>query len=191
MPRWTTFAPAAALLVLAMTLAACGDDGDDGDPSPTGAGPTATGGAAEMSLTSSAFGDNETIPVQYTCDGDNISPPLAFAGVPEDAVSLALLVDDPDAPGGSFVHWTVWNIDPETSDVEEGSPPAGATEGANGAGQGYTGPCPPSGEHRYIFTLYALDGVPDIEAAAGKAELLAAIEGKVLAEAELIGLYER
>jgi Raf kinase inhibitor-like YbhB/YbcL family protein len=181
------------MLITVLSFAACEDDEDDGDSSPTdAAGPTATGSetAAEMTVTSTAFESNASIPVQYTCDGANTSPPLAITGVPEDAISLALLMDDPDAPGGSFVHWTIWNIDPAAPDAAEGSPPQGSTEGLNGAGQpGYTGPCPPSGEHRYIFTMYALSGVPDLDATSGKAELLAAIEPQIIAEAELIGLY--
>jgi Raf kinase inhibitor-like YbhB/YbcL family protein len=173
-----------------------GDDDSESDATPsavssgTATGPDSTG---EMTITSSAFANNEAIPVQYTCDGANTSPPLTITGVPEDATSLALLMDDPDAPGGSFVHWTIWNIDPGAPNAPEGSAPQGSTEGLNGAGQpGYTGPCPPSGEHRYIFTVYALSGVPDLDAAtSGKTELLAAIEPQIIAEAELIGLYSR
>jgi Raf kinase inhibitor-like YbhB/YbcL family protein len=184
----------AAVVMLALSLAACEDDGDDESSSPTESGATATGAEpAEMSITSSAFGNNEPIPMQYTCDGANTSPPLTVTGVPEDTTSLALLMDDPDAPGGSFVHWTIWNIDPAAPDAPEGSAPQGSTEGLNGAGAtGYTGPCPPSGEHRYIFTVYALSGVPNIDAtSSGKTELLAAIEPQIIAEAELIGLYSR
>jgi Raf kinase inhibitor-like YbhB/YbcL family protein len=190
------FCIAAVMLIGVLALAACEDDEDDGDSSPTTAdSSTATEStpAAEMSITSTAFENNASIPVEYTCDGANTSPPLAITGVPEDAVSLALLMDDPDAPGGSFVHWTIWNIDPAAPDAAEGSAPQGSTEGLNGTGQpGYTGPCPPSGEHRYIFTVYALSGVPDLDAAtSGKEELLAAIEPQIVAEAELIGLYTR
>lgn len=114
------------------------------------------GGA--MSLTSSAFADNEPMPVQYTCDGDNISPPLTIDGIPEGAASLALTVIDIDGPGGAFVHWTVWNIDPATTAVPENTVPQGGGEGATSRDEpGYFGPCPPSGTHRYVFTLYVLD----------------------------------
>ncbi len=179
-------------------MLAC-DGGGDGAATPTEpapATPTEASGDAqpdgELQLTSSAFGENEAIPVRYTCDGDNVSPPLTISGVP-DAASLALIVDDPDAPGGSFVHWTVWNIDPATAEVAEGTVPGNGSEGLNGGGRaGYTGPCPPSGTHRYIFTLYALDAALTIDPeSSGKAELEVAIEGHILAQAELTGRYER
>lgn len=190
------FAPLALVALLALVTLACGESEETPEPAaPTEPGVTATepAGAGELSLTSSAFGDNESIPVRYTCDGDNISPPLTISGVPEGAAALALLVDDPDAPGGSFVHWTVANIDPTVTEVPEGAVPQGGVEGTHGAGgTGYTGPCPPSGEHRYVFTLYALDAPLALEAGAfDKEALLAAIEGHVIAETTLTGLYER
>ncbi|MEX1254524.1 MAG: YbhB/YbcL family Raf kinase inhibitor-like protein [Dehalococcoidia bacterium] len=191
-------------LALTLVAVACDDDeGGDGTATATtepqatdqAPAPTATDAAAsgELSLTSSAFADNEAIPVKYTCDGDNVSPPLAIGGVPEGAATLALIVDDPDAPSGSFVHWTVYNIDPTTEKVAEGLAPGDGTEGLNGTGQpGYTGPCPPSGTHRYIFTLYALDVGLNLDAAAsGKEELEAAMAGHIVAQTELTGTYAR
>ena len=112
-----------------------------------------------MKITSPAFSDNGTIPAKYGCKGTGVSPPLVFSGVPANAKSLTLHVDDPDAPGGSFTHWDVTNIPPTTKDVTEGQSPAGGTEGTNGFGKkGWGGPCPPSGTHHYVFTLTALDG---------------------------------
>src|SRR5207249_9097014 len=110
-----------------------------------------------MKISSSAFTHNGSIPAKYTCDGSDSIPPLVFGDVPANTKSLALIVDDPDAPGGTFDHWIVWNIPPATTAVAEGKPPQGIS-GRNGFGRnGYGGPCPPSGEHRYQFKVYALD----------------------------------
>ncbi len=131
-----------------------------------------------MNLSSSAFANNGAIPAKYTCDGANVSPPLAISGVPADAKSLALTVEDPDAPGGTFTHWLVWKIAPSTTTITEGQHPG--TEEPNGFGkQGYGGPCPPNGLHHYVFTLYALGD----EAPPSK--------GKVIAQTQLIGTYKR
>ena len=147
---------------------------------------------AEMSISSAAFDHEGDIPAKYTCDADNINPELVFAGIPSDAVSLVLIVDDPDAPGGTWVHWTVWNIDPGTDSIAENSVPAGSVEGNTDFGvPGYGGPCPPSGTHRYFFKLYALDMTLDLGASAKASEIEAAMEGHILASAELIGLYSR
>jgi Raf kinase inhibitor-like YbhB/YbcL family protein len=128
-----------------------------------------------MQITSPAFSDNGTIPVKYGCKGAGVSPPLAFGGIPPGTKSLTLHVDDPDAPGGSFTHWDVTNIPPTTTQVTEGQPPAGGTEGKNGFGKtGWGGPCPPSGTHHYVFTLTAVDG-----------------SGKTLATAKLTGTYSK
>lgn len=143
-----------------------------------------------MQLTSAAFGHNEQIPSRYTCDGDDISPPLTLAGIPAGAVSLALIVDDPDAPGGTWVHWVEFNIAP-VEEIAEGAVALG-TQGSNSWGRtGYEGPCPPSGTHRYFFKVSALDVELDLEQGASKEQVLAAVEGHVLAQAELIGLYSR
>jgi len=145
-----------------------------------------------MLLTSPAFSHNQTMPKKYTCDDADINPPLEISDVPAEAKSLVLIVDDPDAPRGDWVHWTVWNIDPETKRLEENSVPAGATEGTTDFSRtGWGGPCPPSGTHRYFFKLFALDTTLDLPATARKAEIEAAMARHLLARAELMGLYQR
>lgn len=147
---------------------------------------------AELKITSSAFRDGERIPSRYTCDDLNINPPLSFENVPPAAKSLALIVDDPDAPGGVWVHWLVWNIAASVSTVAEDSVPAGALQGMNDFNKhAYGGPCPPSGSHRYFFKLYALDDMLKIGAHSIKPELEKAVKGHILAKAELMGLYSR
>jgi Raf kinase inhibitor-like YbhB/YbcL family protein len=144
-----------------------------------------------MKISSPAFADGQSIPSKYTCDGGDAIPPLAFASVPPNAKSLALVVDDPDAPGGTFDHWVMWNIPPATSAVAEGKPPAGVA-GRNGFGKsGYGGPCPPSGEHRYVFKLYALDSTLKLPPSSSKADLEKAMKGHVTAESQMIGRYKR
>jgi hypothetical protein len=146
----------------------------------------------KMKISSTAFGHNDQIPKKYTCDGSDINPPLKFEGVPANARSLALIVDDPDAPAGTWVHWVVWNIDPKTSEIKENSVPKGAMQGMNDFRKhDYGGPCPPSGTHRYFFKLYALDTTLNIGAGARKTALESSMKGHILAEAQLIGLYER
>jgi Raf kinase inhibitor-like YbhB/YbcL family protein len=121
-----------------------------------------------------------------------VSPPLAWSGVPDAAVQLALIVDDPDAPSGNFVHWVMWGIVPSDSSLGAGKIPRGATQGKNGAGQvGYTGPCPPNGVHHYKFQLYALSAAPQVAAGAGAQELHDAIAGITIASTTLTGTYER
>ncbi|MBI2551718.1 YbhB/YbcL family Raf kinase inhibitor-like protein [Candidatus Uhrbacteria bacterium] len=145
-----------------------------------------------MRIESPAFGQNERIPKKYTCDGEDVNPPLTIADVPEGTKSLALIHDDPDATDGTWVHWTVWNITPDTRALEEGKVPQGAMEGTQSWGRtGYGGPCPPSGAHRYFFKLYALDATLDLPASTDAQGLTSAMEGHILAQAELIGLYER
>ena len=145
-----------------------------------------------LSLTSSAFQNNGSIPSKFTCDADNISPALEISGVPEGARTLALIMHDPDAPReGGFTHWVAFNLSPTTNDIPEGVEPQGAA-GSNGAGKsGYTGPCPPSGEHRYFFYLYALDINLTLSAGAGKTDVETAMQGHVLAQTELMGKYQR
>lgn len=153
-----------------------------------------TGGdeMTEINIESTAFNNNEDIPAKYTCDGDNINPELVFSEIPSDAVSLVLIVDDPDAPGGTWVHWTVWNIDPGTTGIPENSVPGGSVEGNTDFGvPGYGGPCPPSGTHRYFFKLYALDTILDLATTATASDIENAMQGHVLGSAELIGLYSR
>jgi Raf kinase inhibitor-like YbhB/YbcL family protein len=145
-----------------------------------------------MQITSSVFNHNQSIPEKYTCDGENISPNLSFNDIPEKAQSLALIVEDPDAPAGLWIHWTLWNITPDTTTISEGSTPKGATEGITSFGNtGYGGPCPPDKEHRYVFKLYALDTTLELDSTATKENLDNAMQGHILDTAELIGLYER
>jgi Raf kinase inhibitor-like YbhB/YbcL family protein len=148
-------------------------------------------GGAKMKITSSAFQEGANIPSKFTCDGSDASPPLQIAGVSLDAKSLALIVDDPDAPSGLFTHWMVWNILPQTSAIGEGSTPKGV-QGANDFGKsGYGGPCPPSGTHRYYFKIFALDCKLDLPFGAKRGQLDAAMKGHVLAQGELMGRYSR
>jgi len=149
-----------------------------------------------LRLTSRAFQNEGTIPDKYSKQDGNISPPLSWTGVPEGTVSLALIVDDPDAPSGVFVHWLVYGIPPGTTMLPEHVLPTqhpgnGARHGLNGFGAfGYGGPQPPSGTHRYIFHLYALDTDTDLPAGLSRQELDGAIEGHVIEEAQLIGRYQ-
>ena len=153
-----------------------------------------------MKITSSAFAHNGLIPKQYTCDGENFNPPLKISGTPSNAKSLALIVDDPDAPGRTWIHWTLWNIDPKTIVIAENNIPVGALEGVTDFGKpGYGGPCPPpnpdpsvgAGTHRYFFKIYALDTLLNLPASAKKSDIEAAMQGHILDQAELIGLYRR
>ncbi len=147
---------------------------------------------ADMNISSPAFENNGTIPQKHTCDGSDISPPLKIATVPGAAKSMALIVDDPDAPAGIWVHWLVWNIDPGISEIMENSIPPGAVQGLNDfRKKDYGGPCPPSGTHRYFFKLYALDKMLDLKAGASKADLEKKMDGHIVGQAELIGLYSR
>lgn len=142
-----------------------------------------------MTISSAAFDDNEEIPTRFGRSFDDINPPLSFTEIPLDTVSLALIVDDPDAPGGTFTHWVVYNITPEEMDIGEGKTPKGAVRGVNDYGKfGYGGPMPPSGTHRYKFKLYALDRLIDVEEATSE-DLEEAMEGHILAKAELTGLF--
>jgi Raf kinase inhibitor-like YbhB/YbcL family protein len=151
------------------------------------------GTMAELSLTSSAFRHGQMILKKYTCDGENISPPLSIEGVPEGTESLALIVDDPDAPMGTWVHWLVWNIPPQFDEFPEGSFPPSALQGKNDFNdEQWGGPCPPPGpEHRYFFKLYALDTILELKKGATKPLLEKAMEGHILAQSELIGRYQR
>lgn len=142
-------------------------------------------------LTSPEFHHGGAIPRRYTCDGDDISPPLTWSGAPDGAVSLALVMDDPDARG--FVHWVVYNLDASaTGGLQTGWSETGEFQGTNSFGRvGYGGPCPPSGEHRYVVRLLALDTLLALEGAPRADDLLAAADGHVLAEARLEGTYRR
>ncbi len=145
-----------------------------------------------MKIISSAFAHNQSIPPKYTCDGENINPPFVLSEVPKDAKTLVFIVDDPDAPVGLWVHWTLWNISPDSREISENSKPKGAVEGVTSFGSsGYGGPCPPDGEHRYFFKIYALDTGLDLPENTCKEELEEAMMGHVLDKAELVGLYSR
>lgn len=146
-----------------------------------------------MQITSDAFEANTTIPSEYTGDAGDISPPLKFQDVPAGTRSLALIVDDPDAPRGDWVHWLVYDLPPSTTGLGEGKLPADAKVGMNDFGkQDYGGPAPPPGKpHRYFFKLYALDSPTELEAGATKNELEKAMRGHVLAETQLVGTYGR
>ncbi|MHC4159058.1 MAG: YbhB/YbcL family Raf kinase inhibitor-like protein [Planctomycetota bacterium] len=151
----------------------------------------------EIKVTSSAFAEGSLIPPKYTCDGADISPPLQWDSAPEAARSIALISDDPDAPMGTWIHWVLFNLPPDTKELAENIPPDetlpnGAKQGTSDFGRiGYGGPCPPGGTHRYFFKIYALDTVIDLPAGAGKAQLIKAMEGHILGQGQLIGKYKR
>jgi hypothetical protein len=151
----------------------------------------------EMTL-SSVFQEGERIPAKYTCEGEDISPPLTWGEVPAGTKSFALIVDDPDAPGGVFTHWVLFNLPATSRELPEAVPtqpqlPNGALQGKNDFGKiGYGGPCPPPGSpHRYRFNLYALDQPLELKAGATKKQVLEAIQGHILAQAQLTGIYQR
>jgi Raf kinase inhibitor-like YbhB/YbcL family protein len=149
---------------------------------------------AHARLTSPAFAPGAMIPTGFTCDGQDVPPPLRWSGLPAATVELALTVEDPDASRRGFVHWVAWGIDPTSSGLPEGVVPAGVHEGRNGAGRdSYLGPCPPAGSdaHRYRFTLYALRQPLRLTLGATIGQLRSAIHGQVLARAQLVGRYAR
>ena len=145
-----------------------------------------------MKIESDVFVNNGKIPVRYTCNGERIQIPIKMFDVPKDAKSLALIVDDPDAPNGDFVHWVVWNIDPKISVIKNNNNISGATEGYTSLGKpGWVAPCPPSGIHHYNFKLFALDTVLSMSKSSGKIDLIHAMEGRIIDNAVLVGLYGR
>ncbi len=186
-------------IVLALSLSrGCGD----------AALPAVDPAASRLRLTSAAFPEGGTIPREFTCDGPNRSPPLEWTGVPESARSLVLLCDDPDAPAGVWSHWVLYDLSPRITSLDPGiSPDVMPTlepkivvkqprlffeQGMNDFGKiGYGGPCPPSGSHRYVFRLYALDQITNLAPGANRATVLRAIEGHVVAAGELMGKYGR
>jgi Raf kinase inhibitor-like YbhB/YbcL family protein len=187
------------LFLIGLTLsvgAACG--GGSGKTAATAT--PSTGGnqtTKTMTMTTTAFAQGAAIPLKYTCDGDSVSPPLQWDEPPAGTQSLAVIVDDPDAPAGMFVHWVIYGLPPTLRGLPEGvsvdaKPSTGGLNGNNGAGKsGYTGPCPPSGVHHYFFRLYALDAALDATPGWTKVQLLQAMEGHILAQAELMGTYSR
>jgi Raf kinase inhibitor-like YbhB/YbcL family protein len=148
-------------------------------------------------LTSTAFAEGEPIPLKYTCDGEDISPPLQWRDPPEGTRSFALIADDPDAPVGTWDHWLLYSLPAGTRGLPEAIPPDaelsdGSQHGKNSWRRlGYGGPCPPRGTHRYFFKLYAVDTALDLKAGANKKKLLRAMEGHILAQTELMGVYSR
>ncbi len=145
-----------------------------------------------LMISCGAFSNGESIPTRFTCDGQDVNPMLEWNNPPVGTRSLALIMDDPDAPMGTWVHWVVWNIPPDTRRIEEMSVPAGAVQGHNGwKRNAYGGPCPPSGTHRYFFKIFALDTVLTLPDTATKTDLERAIKGHILARGELMGTYER
>ena len=147
-----------------------------------------------ITLRSPAFADGDTIPGVYTCDGDDVSPPLEWSGVPSDAAELAVLVEDPDAPGGTFVHWTLYGLDAGLRALPAAAVPTNATEGANSRGEhGWTPPCPPEGDspHRYVFTLYALRAPSGLEAHAAPEDVRSAVAAGATARGQLVGRFGR
>jgi Raf kinase inhibitor-like YbhB/YbcL family protein len=145
-----------------------------------------------MKVGSSAFSNGSDIPIRFTCEGENTNPPLTISDIPENAKSIAIICDDPDAPYGAFVHWVVWNIDPSNTDIPENAKGMGI-EGINDMGRiGYSGPCPPRGpSHTYRFFIFALDTMLDLNAGASRSQLEKAMEGYILAKAETEGEFKR
>ncbi len=140
----------------------------------------------------SIFANNERIPIKYTCDGDDINPPLEIFDIPENAKSLVLIVEDPDAPIGTWDHWVLFNIDTAIAKIDEDSVPLNAVQGKNSWERNdYGGPCPPSGTHRYFFKLYALNTILDLNKNAKKVDVERAMRQHIIGKTELIGLYSR
>ena len=146
----------------------------------------------KFGISSPVFENNGSIPPKYTCDDRDVNPPLLIQGVPVNAKSLALIVDDPDAPRGMWVHWVVWNIDPKITEIREDSVPKGAVQGINDFRRyKYGGPCPPSGTHRYYFKLYALDIPLNLGINSEKEDLVDAMKGHIISQTQIIGTYKK
>jgi len=184
-----TFLQSVVILILsgACTALACNDH-----PSPETGGKT-----MEIIIKSSAFNEGELIPIKYTCDGINVSPPLSWSDSPQGTKSFALISDDPDAPMGTWVHWVIYNIPPDINELPENMPssrilPNGAIQGVTDFGStGYGGPCPPSGTHRYYFKIYALDTILDLNSEVRKKQLVEAMEDHIIDQGQLMGKYKR
>jgi hypothetical protein len=180
-----SFAVVAAVAAMGI-VSGCGDDGGDSAvPAPSASG--------RLTVTSSAFTDGGTIPRRHTCDGEDVSPPLDITGVPAKTAELALLVEDPDAPHGTFTHWLVWGVDPKDTRWPAGEAPSGATQGRNGFGKDrYGGPCPPKGKpHHYVFTAYATDKPLGLTTGASANDVKKALKTHALASGTLTGRYGR
>jgi len=152
---------------------------------------------ATIQVRSPAFEEGGMIPQRYACDGEDVSPPLTWESGPEGTKSIALICDDPDAPSGTFVHWVLYDLPGDTQELPENMPrstmlPSGAKQGVNGFGMTtYGGPCPPRGTHRYFFKVYALDAMTNLPPGRSKADLLKAIEGHILAQGQIMGMYRK
>ena len=173
------------LIVMALVLAGCGQQALQEQPTQL------TAKEKTMKISSADFQHNGKMPPSLTCDGQDASPELQISDVPKNAKSLALIMDDPDAPRGTWTHWVVFNIPPETTRIMKGDEPEGMQGITDFKRVGYGGPCPPSGTHRYFFRVYALDGSLSLKEGATKQQVLDAMQGKVVAQAELVGLYQR
>lgn len=192
---------AAAGALAASGLAGCAGASVDEATTTTEPTDTTTQAMTDLTLTTAAFDDGGTIPDEYTCDGADVSPALAIDGAPENTAAFALVVDDPDAPGGTFTHWLLWNVPPGITEIPEGVATSATVESLGSARQGtndfgetgYRGPCPPTGDgpHTYRFTLYALDAELDVEAGANVDAVTSAVENATVAEAHITGEYGR
>ncbi len=172
------------LVALVAVLTACGSTQPQEVQSVTS--------STSITVTSSAFQEGKPIPVEFTCNGAGKIPPLAWTGTPSDAAALALVVDDPDAPSGTFTHWVVLDLPSGTSKLDGGTLPGGAVQATNSGGRvGWYPPCPPSGIHRYRFTVYALSKATGLPTGAGLAEALRAVESTAVAQGRLVGTYGR
>lgn len=166
-------------------------------PGPDAPAPSSAEVTMPLTLTSPAFAPGGRIPARYTCDGRDESPPLAWTDVPTGTRTLALIMDDPDAPVGTWVHWVIFNIPASTTGLPAAIPPQprlkdGSVQGVNSWRRvGFGGPCPPRGQHRYFFKLYALDASLSLDASATKADALKAMDGHIQAQTELMGVYRR
>ncbi|GAB2663407.1 YbhB/YbcL family Raf kinase inhibitor-like protein [Kribbella swartbergensis] len=175
-----------SLSTISLMLTGCG-----GAQSQSGKEPAVTA-PSSITVTSKAFQDGGKIPTKYTCDGDDVSPPLAWEGMPEQVGAIAVVVDDPDAPRGTFTHWVVLDLDASTTELTEGRVPPGATQARNSAGTAsYFGPCPPRGTHHYRFTVYALSHGTGLLDGAELEHALDAIDSRAVARGRLTALYSR
>jgi Raf kinase inhibitor-like YbhB/YbcL family protein len=185
----------APMFLLLLTMLGCASRQQPARPSPTPTTQKETN--IELKLTSAAFKERQAIPRQCTCDGVNVSPPLEWSGVPKNAKTIAIIADDPDASGGTWVHWVLYNLPAENIGLVENLPAtenlkAGGFQGKNDFGKiGYGGPCPPSGTHRYFFKIYAVDAELPLPAGATKPEVEKAMQGHIVAQGQLMGTYGR
>ena len=185
------------LVALALTLSACGTQATYGGATQPSSSSVTQEAPMSLSISSVAFASGQSIPAKYSCVGREVSPPLTWSGAPANAKSFALIVDDPDAPMGTWVHWVMYNISAATNSLPEAMPAGGqlsdgSLQGKNSSGNlGYNGPCPPSGTHRYFFKLYALDTLLNLSSGSSKDQLLKAMDSHILAQGELMGTFSK